>query len=157
MSAATSVSLTPDEAGRVFTTPASYADDRLFHEACTVLRAADPVHLVRQDPQFAPFWAVTKHADIMEIEGKPDLFTNAPFPVLGNLESQAHARTQGEMLRTLIHMDAPDHRVIRNVTAEWFLPATWRGCRAGWRRWPPPRSTACATSTAAATSLATWR
>src|ERR1700712_3953857 len=110
MSAPTSLSMTPDEAGRVFVTPSAYADERRFHEGCAVLRAEDPVHLVTQDPQFAPFWAITKHADIMEVEGKPDLFTNAPFPVLGNLEAQEHARTQGEMLRTLIHMDAPDHR-----------------------------------------------
>src|SRR5690348_13320574 len=122
MSATSSVSMTPDEAGTVFITPAAYADERRFHEACTVLRREDPVHRGTQDPQFAPFWAVTKHSDIMETDGKPDLFTNAPFPVLGNVEAQEHARAQGEMLRTLIHMDAPDHRIIRNLTAEWFLP-----------------------------------
>ncbi|MCU1504318.1 MAG: cytochrome [Ilumatobacteraceae bacterium] len=114
--------MNPDEAGTVFTTPAAYADDASFHQACAVLRREDPVHLVSQDPLFAPFWAITKHADIMEIEAKPNLFTNAPFPVLGNIESQDHARAQGDMLRTLIHMDDPDHRVIREVTAEWFLP-----------------------------------
>ena len=31
---------------------------------------------------FPEFWAITKHADVMEIERNPDLFTNAPVPVL---------------------------------------------------------------------------
>jgi cytochrome P450 len=114
--------MTPEQAGLMFVTPAAFADDERFHHGCAVLRAESPVHRVDASPEFAPFYVVTKHADIMDIEAKPDQFTNAPFPVLGNVASQQQTRERGEMLRTLIHMDAPDHRVIRALTAEWFLP-----------------------------------
>ena len=29
-----------------------------------------------------PFWAITKHADVMDIERENDLFTNEPRPLL---------------------------------------------------------------------------
>ena len=31
---------------------------------------------------FREFWAITKHADVMEIERHPEVFTNAPIPML---------------------------------------------------------------------------
>ena len=33
------------EAGEVFVTPAAYADEARFHEACSQLRRDDPIHL----------------------------------------------------------------------------------------------------------------
>lgn len=113
--------MTPDEAGQVFVTPAAYADERTFDEACAVLRAEDPVHLV-QHPDFAPFHVITKHADVLEIELHNDEWQNAPKPVLSNLEADRRREEQGDLLRTLIHMDDPEHRVIRGLTSEWFLP-----------------------------------
>jgi len=114
-------SLSPQEAGQVFVTPAAYADEAWFHDACTVLRREDPIHLV-ENADFAPFWALTKHADVLDVELHPNEFRNAPRPVLQNHEADARQAEQGELLRTLIHMDAPDHRVIRGITADWFLP-----------------------------------
>jgi cytochrome P450 len=113
--------LTPDEAGQIFVTPAAYADEARFHEACAVLRRHDPIHLV-EHPDFAPFWAITKHADVHEIEVHHQQFRNEPRPVLQNLAADRRQEEQGQLLRTLIHIDDPDHRLIRNVTAEWFLP-----------------------------------
>jgi cytochrome P450 len=113
--------LTPSEAGLVFVTPAAYADEDRFHAACRVLRDQDPIHLVHH-PDFRPFWAVTKHADVMEIELHPQQFRNEPRPVLQNLAADRRQDEQGQLLRTLIHMDDPDHRLIRGITAEWFLP-----------------------------------
>jgi cytochrome P450 len=114
--------MTPNEAGQIFVDPAAYSDDDHFHRACALLRRESPVHRVDCSPEFAPFWAITKWADIMEVEAKPQIFTNAPFPVITNIGGQEHTRQNGDMLRTLIHMDDPDHKVIRGVTAEWFLP-----------------------------------
>lgn len=117
----TETAMTPDEAGQVFVTPAAYADEAWFHRACTVLRHEDPIHRV-DHPDFAPFWAITKHADVQEIELHPQQFRNDPRPVLQNLEADRRQEEQGQLLRTLIHIDDPDHRVIRNVTSDWFLP-----------------------------------
>jgi cytochrome P450 len=56
-----------DEAAKVFADPTSYADEPRLHAALTHLRAHAPVSLV-DCPPYRPFWAITKHADIVEIE-----------------------------------------------------------------------------------------
>lgn len=113
--------MTPNEAGLVFTDPTAYADEERFHAACAVLRREDPIHLVEAEG-FPPFYAITKHADVLEIELHHNEFHNAPRPVLGTLEADRRREEQGDLLRTLIHMDEPDHRVYRGITSEWFLP-----------------------------------
>jgi cytochrome P450 len=113
--------MTVDEAGRVFTDPTAYADEPRFHAACALLRAEAPVHRVEVEG-FNPFWAVTKHADIMEIERQQDLWLNAPRPILGPAISDAGQAQMNMTIRTLISVDAPDHPLLRAITAEWFLP-----------------------------------
>jgi cytochrome P450 len=110
-----------DDAGQVFIDPAAYADDEHFHRACARLRRDDPIHLV-QHPDFPPFWALTKHADIYEVELHAKVFNNAPFPVLGPKEALRQQEAGGAILRTLIHMDDPDHKAHRALTADWFKP-----------------------------------
>jgi cytochrome P450 len=109
------------EAGLVFTDPAAYADDQRFHAACALLRRDDPVHRVEADG-FNPFYAVTKHEDVMEIARQADRWLNAPRPLLGNVEADARMSGDDIPVRTLIQMDAPDHPVYRRMTAEWFKP-----------------------------------
>ena len=65
---------------------------------------------------------VTKHADVLEIELHNREWENSPRPVITNRAGDRHREEHGELLRTLIHMDDPDHRAYRGVTAEWFLP-----------------------------------
>ena len=113
--------MTPDEAGLVFIDPVAYADEARFHEACAVLRREDPIHRVETE-EFAPFHVITKHADVLEIELHNKEWENAPRPVISNRAGDAHREANGELLRTLIHMDDPDHRVYRGITADWFLP-----------------------------------
>ncbi|MFV0306428.1 MAG: cytochrome P450 [Desertimonas sp.] len=113
--------MTPEEAGLAFVTPSAYADEAYFHEACATLRREDPVHLIEADG-FAPFHVVTKHADVLDIELHNKEWENAPRPVISNLEADRRREEQGDLLRTLIHMDDPDHRAYRAITADWFLP-----------------------------------
>jgi cytochrome P450 len=40
--------------------------------------------------------------------------------------NEAIAEASGQVLRTLIHMDDPDHKAIRGVTSSWFLPGRIR-------------------------------
>jgi cytochrome P450 len=110
-----------DEAGLVFTDPAAYADDRRFHAACARLRRDDPVHRVEAHG-FNPFWAVTKHEDVMEIARQSDRWLNGPRPLLGPTEADDRMAGDDVPVRTLIQMDAPDHPVYRRMTAEWFKP-----------------------------------
>jgi cytochrome P450 len=110
-----------DEAARVFTDPTAYADEPRFHAACALLRRESPVHRVEAEG-FYPFFAVTKHADVMEIERQHDKWLNAPRPLLGPKEGDDQRAATGDVLRTLIHMDAPDHPVYRHIASDWFLP-----------------------------------
>ncbi len=118
----TDTSLSVAEAGLVFVDPSAYADERRLHDALALLRRESPVHRV-EHPDFDPFWAVTRHADVMHVETHPEAFVNEPRPILADSESDRRRREQGQhLLRTLIHMDDPDHRAYRAVTADWFLP-----------------------------------
>jgi cytochrome P450 len=117
------MTLTPDQAVLVFTDPAAYADDVRFHEACEILRSESPIHhFVDPTGHFNPFYAITKHKDVLEIELHNNIFINEPRPVLGPATSDRRNEENGHMLRTLIHVDDPEHRDLRGVTSEWFLP-----------------------------------
>lgn len=125
------MTLTVEQAGLALADPTAYADERRFHAALTLLRREAPVHWV-QAPGYTPFWALTRHEDIMEVERAHTLFLNEPRPLLSTAEFDAiqQERTnQGMGLRTLIHMDDPDHRVIRAIGADWFRPKAMRAMR----------------------------
>ncbi|MGH3239167.1 MAG: cytochrome P450 [Spirillospora sp.] len=122
------MTLTVDEAGLAIVDPRTYADDRRLHEALALLRRESPVHHV-DAPDYDPFWAVTRHEDIMEVERNHQLFLNAPRPLLAlaGLDALNRQRAQeGIALRTLVHMDDPDHRVVRAIGADWFRPRAMR-------------------------------
>ncbi|TDB93530.1 cytochrome P450 [Actinomadura sp. 7K534] len=122
--------MTPNvtEAGLALADPKAYADESRFHESLALLRRESPVHYV-DAPDYNPFWAVTKHEDVLEVERNHELFLNAPRPLLATKELDRLNREraeQGIALRTLIHMDDPDHRVIRAIGADWFRPRAMR-------------------------------
>jgi cytochrome P450 len=116
------------------------------HEAFTWLRANDPLRLVNPSA-FSPFWAVTKHADIVEIEKQPEIFVSEPRPILVQ-DSQNPAVQQevalqiferlkdspkllevlatidqGGLIRSLVQMDPPDHTKYRALVQPWFKPS----------------------------------
>lgn len=115
-----------DEAAKVFADPESYTDEKALHAALTHLRANAPVSWV-EVPNYRPFWAITKHADIMAIERANDIFTNSPRPVLMTEEGDEQQAAVG--INTLIHMDDPQHRVIRAIGADWFRPKAMRALK----------------------------
>ena len=59
-------------------------------------------------------------------ERRPGDFTNGPIPVLGSDEQLAMRERDGAEIRTLIHMDKPDHTKYRKLTVDWFKPASVR-------------------------------
>ena len=119
---------TMDDAAKVLADPTAYADDARLHAALTHLRANNPVAWV-DNPPYRPFWAITKHADIMAIERANDLFLSEPRPLLATAEADDVLMAQMEAgigLRTLIHMDDPHHRKVRAIGADWFRPKAMR-------------------------------
>jgi cytochrome P450 len=115
-----------DEAARVFADPQAYADEARLHAALTHLRANSPVSWV-DVPDYRPFWAITKHADVMDIERANTLFTNSPRPVLATVEGDEQQAAIG--VSTLIHMDDPQHRAVRAIGGDWFRPKAMRALK----------------------------
>jgi cytochrome P450 len=119
---------TVDDAAKVLADPSAYADDDRLHTALTHLRANNPVAWV-DNPPYRPFWAITKHADIMAIERDHELFLSEPRPLLATAAADDLSKQQldaGMGLRTLIHMDDPHHRKVRQIGADWFRPKAMR-------------------------------
>ena len=109
--------------------PRAYADARL-HESYDWLRANNPLGRAEVEG-FAPFWVVTKHADILEVSRQNDLFHNGDLPTtLTTLAADAQVRqiTGGSphLVRSLVQMDPPDHHKYRALTQAWFMPQNIR-------------------------------
>jgi cytochrome P450 len=138
--------------------PEAYTDNESLLRSYARLRAEQPVAWVDVEP-YRPFWAVTKHADIIEVEKQHDLFINEPRLTLlpKSIEDQAEAEPKGlealkmlfallrnsnrrwsdfqslqrtnakagnarhSKVRTVIHMDEPEHKKYRMLTHSWFM------------------------------------
>jgi cytochrome P450 len=112
-----------DDLGRIFADPAAYADPVAWHEAARRLRDEAPISRVSL-PEYQDFWAITRHADIMEIERNADVFTNAPVPVLqARAAYDAGVAEEAGAVKTLVQMDGDEHRAHRNIVSDWFRPA----------------------------------
>jgi cytochrome P450 len=111
------------EAGQVFVDPAAYADDARFHAACALLRREDPVHLV-EHPLYPTFRAVTRHADVHEIELHNNAFHNHPLAILAQQDAIDQAQLSGLALKTLVHIDGSEHKGLRGLTIDWFKPSS---------------------------------
>ncbi|KDF00659.1 cytochrome P450 [Mycolicibacterium aromaticivorans JS19b1 = JCM 16368] len=120
-----------DDAAKVLAEPRAYADEARLQRALAHLREHAPVSYV-EVPDYRPFWAITKHADVMAIERANELWINAPRPMLQTAatdELSAANLAAGGGLRTLIHMDDPLHRDIRKIGADWFRPKAMRALK----------------------------
>jgi cytochrome P450 len=114
---------TIEDAAKMLADPMAYTDEVRLHAGMTQLRAESPVAYADVSG-YRPFWAITKHADIWAIERDNDLFINALRPVLMPAEQEELQASHG--VRTLIHMDDPQHRLVRAVGADWFRPKAMR-------------------------------
>ena len=101
--------------------PSTYANPTLLETLMAEFRASDPLPFIQSDSH-KPFYIATKHADIIEIARQPEIFKNTQQSVLQTKEIEAAQAEQGNPLRTLIHMDDPDHSKFRALTKAWFMP-----------------------------------
>jgi len=93
------------------------------HEAWARLRAEQPVCFM-EPPNYKPFWAITKHADIVEVSKQPDKFKSEgrfilfPEMQLGGSDDFA----ENPPLRMLVNQDPPEHRTYRALVSKYFTP-----------------------------------
>lgn len=105
--------------------PQNYGVGGQPHDLWTHLRENAPVYRCEIE-KYEPFWAITKHSDIMDISSKPEIFSNAAGPVIMT-DEQVAGRTGDESaafnnMRTIIEMDPPEHRDFRKVASGFFTP-----------------------------------
>ena len=85
----------------------------------TQLRAEAPVAYF-EPPGYQPFWAITKHADIVAVASQPVAFSNAHGLILGPIGANSQPT---EMVVTL---DPPRHGPLRRVAMPRFTPRAIR-------------------------------
>jgi cholest-4-en-3-one 26-monooxygenase len=97
------------------------------HEAWALLRREAPLFWYDRPEARPPFWAVTKHADIVAISRNPRLFLNAPrlavFPAIPELPPDERPA------RHLLNMDPPDHGKFRKLASARFTPRAVQSLR----------------------------
>ena len=102
--------------------PERYAREGYPHDAWTRLRAEEPVAYF-EAPGLEPFWAITKHADVLEISKQPERFASAPGIML---------RPAGVVFppsEMIVMLDPPEHGPMRRVANGRFTPRAVRGQR----------------------------
>ena len=122
--AATGSHVVPAEIARLIVSPQAHARRKKLLAALGWLREANPVGRVETD-EFAPFWIVSRHADILSVSRQHDIFHNgdhatALVPRVTDARIRALTGGSPHLIRTLVHMDAPDHAEYRRVSQTWF-------------------------------------
>ncbi|GAA3547390.1 cytochrome P450 [Nocardioides daeguensis] len=79
------------------------------------LRKEAPVFWQRETDGGHGFWAVTKHADICEVDKDPDTYTSTNFVNLEEVEPELQ-----EARRSILEMDGLRHRALRKLISREF-------------------------------------
>ncbi len=119
-------SVLPPEISSAIVNPVAYGEWNGIKEKFRWARDNMPIGLVQAEG-FMPFWAITRHEDIMTVSKDNARFLNAPKSVvLGPVAVQmlTHMITGGSphLVRSLVTMDAPEHMDYRKLTQSWFMP-----------------------------------
>ena len=98
-----------------------WKEDR-FTPLFTRLRAEDPVHFCRES-EFGPYWSVTRHADIMQVEALAHIFSSSY--TLGGITilGEGEPIWGDDLLPMFIAMDRPEHTGQRRAVAPAFTPS----------------------------------
>ncbi|MFC9553445.1 cytochrome P450 [Rhodococcus sp. NPDC056960] len=124
--------LIPDAVARQIVLPEGHRDNDALFEAYRWLRENNPLGRAEVEG-YDPIWLVSKHADIMEIERQPDIFTSAGGedkgsvnPILANQAGDAFTKSINNgslrILETLTYLDPPEHTAIKDIALDWFRP-----------------------------------
>ena len=109
-----------------------YRDDGYPWAEWDLLRREAPVYWY-QRPEYEPFWAITKHADIRFISSHPELFSNTQMLRLNTARKLGTAQRSRDLQMNFtggdpadppdfIYMDPPEHRQHRGLVARHFTP-----------------------------------
>ncbi|WP_332772801.1 cytochrome P450 [Phenylobacterium sp.] len=124
----------PSDIAQTIVDPRAYADGKRVDDAFAWLRREAPLDQA-QPEGFDPFWVVTRHADILEVERQNELFHNGDrSTVLTTIEADRKVREMmggsPHLVRSLVQMDNPDHMAYRRLTQGSFVPQNLRALEA---------------------------
>jgi cytochrome P450 len=95
--------------------------DGSIHPLMERLREEAPIHYCKDSP-YGPYWSITKHRDIIEIEAVPAVYSsetaNGGVAIL-----DAEPETQAGGFESFISMDPPRHSAKRRTVAPAFTPS----------------------------------
>ena len=107
----------------------TYEENGYPHAEWEFLRREDPLHW-NTNHVVNPFWAVTKHEDLIWISKQPERFLNRPrlgvFPQFAGEgpdgSKSASEEDDDPFLRHLLSMDPPEHAQYRKLASHRFTP-----------------------------------
>ncbi|GHE44287.1 cytochrome P450 [Streptosporangium violaceochromogenes] len=101
--------------------PDVYARDGIPHDRFRHLRATSPVYLHEGDAErgWPAFWAVTKHADVVHVSRRSDLFSSSRRLALFNEMPNDQREIQRMMM---LNQDPPEHTRRRSLVNRGFTP-----------------------------------
>jgi cytochrome P450 len=102
--------------------PERYARRGYPHEVWTRLRAEAPVSYFAP-PGYRPFWAITKHADVVDVASRPTVFSSA----YGIMLTKADVPIMPSEM--VVMLDPPRHGPMRRVASRRFTPGAQRAQR----------------------------
>ncbi len=122
----------PDHIAQQIVLPEGHRDDAQLFEAYRWLRDNNPLGVAEVEG-YDPVYLVSKHADIMEIERQPHIFSSAGGedkgkfnPILANKAGDEFTKSINNgslrILETLTYLDPPEHTVVKDIAADWFRP-----------------------------------
>ncbi|MGH8013649.1 MAG: cytochrome P450 [Candidatus Binataceae bacterium] len=100
--------------------PDLYVERGYPHAAWALLRREAPVFRYER-PDVEPFWAITRHEDIVTVSRQPELFKSSQLLFVTIQESGAPAPDEA-ILRQLLNMNPPEHGAYRAVVNRRFTP-----------------------------------
>jgi cholest-4-en-3-one 26-monooxygenase len=95
--------------------PVRYAERGYPDDVWTQLRAEAPVAWFEPEG-YEPFWAVTKHADIVDVASQPVRFSNEHGLIIGPKGAA------GQPIEMVVTLDPPRHGPLRRVAMRRFTP-----------------------------------
>jgi cholest-4-en-3-one 26-monooxygenase len=112
--------------------PDRYVQHGYPHEEWALLRHEAPVHYYER-PEVDPFWAITRHADIVNVSRQPGLFRSIQqlFVTVNQPDSPPPDEA---ILRQLLNMNPPEHAAYRGVVNRRFTPRSVQQLSAGIER-----------------------
>lgn len=110
--------------------PKAYSLRDPVDQAFRTIRAETPLDVATID-DVEPFWVVSRHADIKEIERQPDFFHNGDKSTfLTNIEGNQKVKllTGGEpnLIRSLVSVDGKEHKDLRGIVFPHVTPRAIR-------------------------------